>query len=248
MPEPAGSVRVPKQVSEEPVRSAGPNAGSRSDTPVSDDAPADSEHPTGQAPGPDGGAGAPPRNRLKARLIGKAPFLDQLREDRHANEGHSRPGFQAVATARFGAWLDEGKFPAKATPALRRVHAAAEYVVRTVYGIEVPHTVTLGRRVRIAHQSGIVVHPNAVIGDDVIIRQNVTLGAGSGDPATFAKQAPRIGAGVSLGAGCAIVGRVTIGDGAVIGPNAVVMTNIPAGATVLAQPPRVVRKPAPSAD
>lgn len=188
---------------------------------------------------------APPRNKLKAAVLGKAPFLDQLREDRHVNEGIWTPGFQAVAAARVGAWLEEGKFPPRLTPALRRAHAAVTLMVRNVYGIELPHSVTMGRRVRVPHQSGIVIHPNATIGDDVIIRQNVTIGAGSGNPATFHREAPTIGARVSLGSGSAIVGRVKIGAGAVIGPNAVVMTNIPAGATVLAQPPRVIRKQPP---
>ncbi len=156
------------------------------------------------------------------------------------------PGLHATTLHRFRTWAGTPGVPRPVRALARRVYQAGFLLVRTVHGIELPHTVSLGRRVRIAHQHGIVVHPHASIGDDCVVRQGVSLGAGSGDPATFARQAPQIGRGVSLGAGCCVVGRVRVGDGATIGPNAVVMTHVPAGATVLAQPPRVLRPAAAS--
>ncbi len=170
--------------------------------------------------------------------------VDQLREDRQAHDGDvTTPGFQAVASARIGAWVDVGEAPRWARVPADLVSRAGYLVCRNVYGIELPRTVALGRRVRIAHQSGIVIHPHATIGDDCVIRQNVTLGAGSGKPETFRRQAPRIGNGVSIGAGCAIVGGVRVGDGANLGPNTTIMTNVPEGATVVDQQPRVLRIP-----
>ncbi|MBD8078953.1 serine O-acetyltransferase [Cellulosimicrobium arenosum] len=165
-----------------------------------------------------------------------------VREDHRFNsEGLWTPGFYAVAVHRLGAFAAAPGCP----PPLRRVLAAiadhASLLVRNVLGIDVPRTVRLGRRVEFAHQHGIVIHPLATIGDECVVRQGVTIGAGSGETEAFLRQAPTIGARVSLGAGCVVVGAVTIGDDAKIGPNAVVMTNIPAGATVLAQPPRIVR-------
>lgn len=168
-------------------------------------------------------------------------FLSAVREDHRINsEGLWTPGFYAAATHRWGTWIASPGFPRALRPVASAAQQLAYVLVRNVAGIQIPHTVQMGRRVRIAHQHGIVIHPHAEIGDDCVIRQGVTLGAGSGDPATFHAQAPRIGRGVSLGAGCVLVGRVVVGDGATIGPNAVVMTHVPAGATVLAPPPRVI--------
>lgn len=168
-------------------------------------------------------------------------FLAAVRQDHKINsEGLWTPGFYAAATQRWGAWIASDGFPAALRPAMAAAQRLAGILMRNVAGIEIPNSVQLGRGVRIAHQHGIVIHPGAQIGDGTVIRQNVTLGAGSGDPATFHAQAPRVGHGVSLGAGCVLVGRVIVGDGATIGPNAVVMTHVPPGATVLAPPPRVI--------
>lgn len=108
---------------------------------------------------------------------------------------------------------------------------------RNVYGIELPYTVTLGRRVVIEHQSGIVIHGNTVIGDECIIRQNVTMGIRSMDALDTA---PVLGSRVSVGAGAAILGRVVIGDGACIGANAVVIADVPSGTTAVGIPARIV--------
>ncbi len=155
--------------------------------------------------------------------------------------GALEPGFQAVAVHRYAAWTRTQTGVRRKL--VRWSYDLAYLVVRNVYGIELPETVQLGRRVRIAHQSGIVIHPNTVISDDCVIRQNVSLGAARGDAARTQLQAPRLGRGVSLGAGAVVIGGVRIGDGAWVGPNAVVMTNVPAGATVLAAPPRIMRLP-----
>ena len=76
------------------------------------------------------------------------------------------------------------------------------------------------------------------IGDDCMIRQNVTLGrAGRG---VGPEEAPRIENDVELGAGCVILGRVTVGEGARIGANVVVYSDVPAGAAVMVQSARVL--------
>ena len=171
-----------------------------------------------------------------------AQFLAMVREDLALYaEGAREPGFWAVTLHRFRGWTRSPAFPRVLLPPATLIYRLAHLVVQTVFGISLPSSVRLGRRIRIPHQHGIVIHPHASIGDDCVIRQGVSLGAGSGDDALFWWQAPQIGRGVSLGAGCVVVGRVTIGDGATIGPNAVVMTHIPAGATVLAQNPRIIR-------
>ena len=72
-----------------------------------------------------------------------------------------------------------------------------------------------------------------------MIRQNVTIG--SATPDRVFQEAPKLGNRVQVGAGAVIVGKVTIGDGARIGPTAVVLTNVPAGASVFVPPPRIIQ-------
>lgn len=164
-----------------------------------------------------------------------------VREDFRTNDGSlTRPGFQALAVHRFGnAVLG---LPRVLRAPLSVLHDVCHVFVRNVYGIELPRSAKVGRRVRISHQSGIVIHPAAVIGDECTIRQNVTIGAVSRERAAHA---PVLGSGVEVGAGAVIVGKVRVGDGAHIGPNTVVMTSIPPGAMVVAAAPRVVQPPAP---
>jgi serine O-acetyltransferase len=108
--------------------------------------------------------------------------------------------------------------------------------VRNHYGIELPYSATVGRRVIFEHQSGVVVHGASVIGDDCIIRQNCTLGIRRVDRPT---EAPILGRGVDLGAGAVILGNVRIGDGARIGANAVVLADVPSGALAVGVPAQI---------
>src|SRR5690349_17865818 len=103
-------------------------------------------------------------------------MIRQIREDLVAHGGDStKPGFRAVAVHRFGVWR------MTVSPKLLRAPLSVLYrflfrYVRNHYGIELPYSAKLGRRVIIEHQSGIVVHGETVIGDDCIIRQNCTFG------------------------------------------------------------------------
>jgi serine O-acetyltransferase len=174
----------------------------------------------------------------------------QIREDWRTHYlDASLPGFRAVAVHRFGTWVHQrsghGLVRGPIGMLLRRLHLMMFRYVRNHYGIELPHTVVLGRRVIIGHQNGIVVHPFATIGDDCVLRQNVTIGALNKERA---EEAPVIGRRVELGAGATIVGAIIIGDGSRIGPHAVVMTDVPPGSTVFVNPPRMITlKVAPAA-
>jgi serine O-acetyltransferase len=105
-------------------------------------------------------------------------------------------------------------------------------------GIELPCETRVGRRLRIEHFGGIIVSGDAVIGDDVVLRHGVTLGL----KRTNERGAPRIGNRVDIGAGAKILGPVTIGDDAVIGANAVVLRDVPAGALAVGIPARIVTR------
>jgi serine O-acetyltransferase len=180
-----------------------------------------------------------------ARSAGESalPLRALLREDLATAHGDFlAPGFHAVAVHRFGAYA--GRSPRAVRPVLRFFYKVGFLVVRNVYGIEIPRTVQLGRRVKVAHQSGIVIHPDTAIGDDCVIRQNVSIGAAAGDVARFHAQAPTLGRGVSVGAGAVIIGGISIGDDAMIGPNVTVLTSVPARARVMAAPARTLQMPA----
>ena len=156
-------------------------------------------------------------------------------------ESHGRdpwsPGFRAMVVYRFGVWrMGVGSLAARAP--LSVLYRMLYRKVRDRYGIEIPFTARIGRRVVFEHQHGIVVHGLAEIGDDCVIRQGVTLGNRQiGRP----YDAPRLGRRVNVGAGAMLLGAIQIGDDAQIGANAVVCDDLPAGAVAIGVPARVVR-------
>ena len=114
---------------------------------------------------------------------------------------------------------------------------------RNHYGIELPYNAKIGRRVIFEHQHGIVIHGNCEIGDDCYIRQGCTLGNRSLDRI---HDAPKLGERVNVGAGAKILGAVTLGDGSSVGANAVVLCDVPAGATAVGIPAKIIQpKPVP---
>jgi len=164
-------------------------------------------------------------------------LLAQIVEDwKSHGRDWTRPGFQAIAVHRFGNWR-MGLQPKVLRAPFSVVYRTLFRGIRNFYGIELPYSSRVGRRVVIEHQGGIVVHGNAVIGDDCILRQGVTLGNRSLDRP---HEAPCLGTGVNVGAGAKILGGVSIGDGAQIGANAVVRSDVPAGGVAVGIPARVV--------
>jgi serine O-acetyltransferase len=171
-------------------------------------------------------------------------FVDLIREDYRIHERDwTAPGFRALAVHRFGVWVDTIGRPRLLQGMLKRFARCLYVYVRNHYTIELPLTTKVGRRLRIAHQGGIVIHSLSEIGDDCLIHQNVTLGSAT---AETVHHAPILGNRVEVGCGAALIGGVRIGDDTRIGPNAVVTANIPAGCTVVAASPRIVKlkKPA----
>lgn len=150
----------------------------------------------------------------------------------------TKPGFRAVAIHRFGVWR-MGIQPRLLRAPFSILYNMLFRKVRNTYGIELPYTVKLGRRVIIEHQSAIVIHGACQIGDDCILRQGVTLGNRYLDKPF---DAPKLGNRVNVGAGAKIFGDVTIGDGSNIGANAVVLKDVPAGATAVGIPAKVIEQ------
>lgn len=163
----------------------------------------------------------------------------QIKEDWIAHgRDWTKPGFRAVAVLRFGVW--RMKIQSKFLRAPFSIFYRMLYrKVRNNYGIEIPYTVQLGRRVVIEHQGAIVIHGDCWIGDDSIIRQGVTLGNRYLDRPF---DAPKLGTSVNVGAGAKIFGNVSIGNGANIGANAVVLCDVPTGATAVGIPAKIIKK------
>ena len=118
-------------------------------------------------------------------------------------------------------------------PGLRTPARLLSQFTRFLTGIEIHPAATVGRRVFIDHGTKIVIGETAVVGDDVMMYQGVTLGGRALDKT---KRHPTIGNRVMLGSGCRILGPVTIGDDSAIGANAVVVTDIPANSVAIGIP------------
>lgn len=124
---------------------------------------------------------------------------------------------------------------------LRLVGRLLSNLGRWLTGIEIHPAVKIGRRLFMDHGMGIVMGETAEIGDDVTLYQGVTLG---GTSLEATKRHPTLGNGVIVGAGAKILGPLMIGDGARVGSNAVVLKNVPAGATVVGIPAKQVTRDA----
>lgn len=140
------------------------------------------------------------------------------------------PGVRAMIDHRIAHWFYKHKcfFIARSISQRSRKRT----------GIEIHPGATIGKRLVIDHGMGIVIGETTIIGDDCLLYQGVTLG-GSGKEK--GKRHPTLGNNVLVGAGAKILGSFTIGDNARIAANAVVLNEIPANATAVGVPAKVVR-------
>lgn len=119
------------------------------------------------------------------------------------------------------------------------------HVSRGLTGIEIHPGATIGQRVFIDHGFGVVIGETAEVGDDCTIYQGVTLGGTSLTKGS--KRHPTLERGVIIGAGAKVLGSFTVGEGAKVGSNAVVVKEVPPGATAVGNPARIVEKETQSA-
>jgi len=110
---------------------------------------------------------------------------------------------------------------------------------RFTTGIEIHPGAKIGKRFFIDHGMGVVVGETAVVGDDVLLYQGVTLG---GTGLEKGKRHPTIGNNVVIGTGAKVLGNITIGDNSYIGANAVVIKDVPPNSTVVGVPGRVTKQ------
>jgi serine O-acetyltransferase len=141
------------------------------------------------------------------------------------------PGLHAIYIHKLAHWFWERR--------LRWLGRFTSHLGRFLTGIEIHPGATLGKRLFIDHGMGVVIGETAQIGDDVTLYHGVTLGGTSWNKG---KRHPTLANGVVVGAGAKILGPIVVGHGAKIGSNAVVVKNVPPGATVVGIPGRVVEE------
>jgi len=139
------------------------------------------------------------------------------------------PGFHALLIHRLAHRLWRMK--------LRWLARFVSHLSRFLTGIEIHPGAKVGRRVFIDHGMGVVIGETAELGDDCTLYHGVTLGGTSWNKG---KRHPTLGRGVVIGAGAKVLGPIVVGEGAKIGSNAVLVKDVPAGATALGIPARVI--------
>jgi len=142
------------------------------------------------------------------------------------------PGVHAIVWHRIAnrLWRTGLRFPAR----------FLAWFARFLTNVDIHPAATIGRRFFIDHGAGVVIGETAEVGDDVTLYHGVTLGGVSWSPG---KRHPTIESGVLVGCGAKILGPITVGAGARIGANSVVVDPVPPGMTVIGIPGRVVRDP-----
>jgi serine O-acetyltransferase len=142
------------------------------------------------------------------------------------------PGFHALVCHRVAHWLWRHRW--------LLAGRFVSFVARSWTGIEIHPGARIGRRVFIDHGMGVVIGETAEVGDDCTLYQGVTLGGTS--LTRGEKRHPTLGNGVIVGSGAQVLGPFRVGDGARIGAAAVVLREVPAGATMVGNPARQVAR------
>lgn len=146
------------------------------------------------------------------------------------------PGTMAVIVYRYGHWVHLMRVPVL-KQLLKIPYILGKMVIVLCFGIYIPSRFRCGRGFAIHNFSGIFIPPT-VAGDNFLVFQNVTVGHLRGQGG----KPPRIGNNVFLGAGCKVMGDITIGNDVVVGANSLVINDVPDGCTVIGVPARIVSR------
>jgi serine O-acetyltransferase len=156
------------------------------------------------------------------------------------NRSLAEPGFWAVAVHRFGTRLDHVESAVLRRP-LEVTHKVLFTAVDWIWGINLPRTTRVGRRVRIWHNGSILLNARS-IGNDVQLRHDTTLGSVKIGDRERPELLPVIEDGADIGSGACILGGITLGRGTLVGANTVVLQSVAPGQTVFGVPAKVMPK------
>jgi serine O-acetyltransferase len=166
-------------------------------------------------------------------------MFENLREDWITYERNPwRQGLWVMAVYRFGRWRYRFRHRVVRAP-LSFLYKVLFLLMQILTGIELPCETKIGRRFRIDHFGGIIVSGDAVFGDDIIIRNGVTVGLRN----SGTRGSPVFGNRVDIGAGAKILGTITIGDDVTIGANSVVIHDVPSNSAAVGIPARIISRP-----
>jgi serine O-acetyltransferase len=150
-------------------------------------------------------------------------MFENIREDWRTYEGDvARQGLWVMVVYRFGRWRYQFRTPLLRVP-LSFCYKILKLASQILTGIDLPCEVVVGRRLVIEHFGGIIISGDTQLGDDVVIRNGVTIGLRR----TGVRGAPVIGDRVDIGTGAKILGSIRIGNDVAIGANAVVLQDVP---------------------
>ena len=141
------------------------------------------------------------------------------------------PGLHSLVSYRFAHRLYKWHIPL--------IPRIISYITRIITGIEIHPAAQIGRRFFIDHGEGVVIGETTIIGDDVLVYQQVTLG---GTGKEHGKRHPTIGNSVIIGAGAKVLGNITIGDNVRVGAGSVVIDDVPQNSTVIGVPGRIIER------
>ncbi|MGD8275817.1 MAG: serine acetyltransferase [Thiohalocapsa sp.] len=162
-------------------------------------------------------------------------MFEGVKEDWRTYEGDlQRHGFWVMLVYRFGRWRYGIRNQWLRMP-FSLLYKLLKLLSQVLSGIDLPCETTVGRRFLIEHFSGIIISGDAVFGDDCVVRNGVTVGL----LRRHERGSPRIGNRVDIGAGAKVLGPISIGDDVLIGANAVVIRDVPAGHIAVGIPARV---------
>jgi len=150
------------------------------------------------------------------------------------------PPIWAIVWYRLGHWLYK-ETDLKVLGILKPPYQLGYIFIEAFMQMRLDPSTEIGGGLRIGHSGGVHLHPDVVIGENCDIAHHVTIGMSAGGR----KGVPRIGNGVFIGTGATIIGKIKIGDGARIAANTLVMISVPAGATIIGVPGRLMAVPKP---
>lgn len=164
-------------------------------------------------------------------------FQQHVRAD-FAKHGHNllNIAWWPIFVHRLGFWALSLPYPARYLAS--GVYLVLHYWVHLISGTSIAREARIGADFHLPHSGNIIIHPDCIIGDACAIFHEVTLGTSIDRPGV-----PRLGNGVLIGPGAKLLGPVTIGDGARVAANSLVISDVPPGTVAIGVPARVIAAP-----